>query len=483
MTRLTIEDVVHQAWTATTPDLDDGAAQRMDASRDAVNAIAERRAVYGRTTGVGANRSVTISADQRRHQDMRLLRSHASASGPELPDHVVRAMLLIRRQQMQGGGSGLGSAAAHAVTACLLDGDLPIIHAHGSIGTGDLSALAEAGLALAGEGRRRSGGTQQQWEPQGGDALPFISSNALTLAQAAFAVATLDRWLDHYAFVTAASLVALNGNREAYAQPVQDARPHQGQHEVSTAVRAALEGVPVVSARVQDSFGLRTVPQVVAPLRFAIDHLRTVVETEINSTPENPLYDTTTDEVFHHGNFHAHVLSLAADQVAIALAGAAQLSLLRLSSMCDPAMSGAEPFLSDSEPGSSGVMVLEYVSAAALSRLRGHASPASLGLTVVSRGAEEHASFASAAVHQVVGATDEARTVLACELLAAQRAVTTRPAEIPAGTPLARYLRAFPTSTSLADRPLTAEVQAVEQRLHLDLFDVGPPDSAGTGRE
>ncbi len=42
--------------------------------------IAERQPIYGRTTGVGGNRDTSVSDGV--DQDLRLLRSHATGSGP-----------------------------------------------------------------------------------------------------------------------------------------------------------------------------------------------------------------------------------------------------------------------------------------------------------------------------------------------------------------------------------------------------------------
>src|SRR4051794_14706364 len=66
------------------------ARQAWEVARD----VAERRPVYGRTTGVGANRNVTIDDDDA--HGLRLLRSHAGGAGPLLSSEIVRAMLVVR---------------------------------------------------------------------------------------------------------------------------------------------------------------------------------------------------------------------------------------------------------------------------------------------------------------------------------------------------------------------------------------------------
>ncbi len=69
--------------------------------------------------------------------------------------------------------------------AAVATGAVPDLHRLGSIGTGDLVPLAQLGLTLVGERPWRSGAVAPVATVDDGDALPFMSSNALTLATAA----------------------------------------------------------------------------------------------------------------------------------------------------------------------------------------------------------------------------------------------------------------------------------------------------------
>ena len=75
-----------------TPD----ARARMASGHAAAEGIAADRAVYGRTTGVGANRHVDVPGDLGDHA-LRLLRSHAGGLGEPLPEDVVRARKSVSR--------------------------------------------------------------------------------------------------------------------------------------------------------------------------------------------------------------------------------------------------------------------------------------------------------------------------------------------------------------------------------------------------
>ncbi|GAB3905571.1 hypothetical protein GCM10029964_101020 [Kibdelosporangium lantanae] len=102
---LRCDDVVAFAAGNSRVRVDLGAlAHAEDAWRLAQEAMG-RRAVYGRTTGVGANKSVVTSGSA--DDGLRLMRSHAGGVGKLLPDDHVRAMLLVRLNQLAAGRSGV----------------------------------------------------------------------------------------------------------------------------------------------------------------------------------------------------------------------------------------------------------------------------------------------------------------------------------------------------------------------------------------
>src|SRR5829696_3147845 len=237
------------------------ARERLARSRTVVEAVAARQAVYGRTTGVGANRPVAVREADLRAHSVRLLRSHSGGVGDALPDELVRATLLIRLAQIAAGGGGHRPEIADALAAILRDGPLPVLRDLGGIGTGDLTLLAQLGLALAGEGewaapaigdaaarpapspsaaaaaggREAAGAARVEIEP--GDALALMSSNAATHAAAALAWADARELLDAGLGIAALAFHALDGNREAFAEQIAAARPLPGLAAVSQRLR------------------------------------------------------------------------------------------------------------------------------------------------------------------------------------------------------------------------------------------------------
>ncbi|MFJ5609345.1 aromatic amino acid ammonia-lyase [Streptomyces sp. NPDC093221] len=545
---LDADAVTRIADRTAVPTVPPEALARADRSWRAARQAAAAGRMYGRHTGVGANRLVPVSDEDQAGQDLRLLRSHAGGVGALLPARQVRAALAVRANQALAGGSALQPAVVQALVEALRLGVHPAVSEYGAVGTGDLTALAETGLALIGErpwlhedlgrlpdpadafreGLWPSPSPQSSPSPsfspqstpsssrapspspspssgpspdgevppsaggldpavaldpaavpapfpgrvtlQQGDALALMSSSAFTLGQAALVCHDLDILLRASHAVTALSLAAVSGSLEAYAAPALAIRPYPGALRAGAEVRRLL-GVPdrprATGRRIQDPYGFRAFPQVHGPALEAAWALRRILDVEVNCPSENPLIGEEGPDggpvAYHHGGFMATPVGLALDHLCLAVLQTAQLSAARLTAFGDPEITGLRSYLAGGSAASSGMMILEYSANSALAEIRASAAPASAGHAVLSRGVEEAASFASQATRQALRAVDAYRLVLACELVAAVRALRLHPAlpalSAGAGThaPVFAVLdSALPTATE--DRALTPDV-------------------------
>ncbi|MET8135432.1 aromatic amino acid ammonia-lyase [Streptomyces sp. NPDC005251] len=499
---LDADTVARIADGAMPPFLHPAALESMERSRRAARRLAAEGArVYGRSTGVGAHRGLVVEEHDGAGHDLRLLLSHAGGVGEPLPARHVRAMMVVRANQLLAGGSGLGPEIAVAVADALRAGVHPRVPEYGSVGTGDLTALAQLGLALFGHGtwvRDRAGsGSSLPEGPlaespfpgspfpdspfpaslpmQRGDALALLSSNALTLGQSALACHDLSVPLRAAHPVAALSLHAVGGSLEPYAPEVHAAHPHPAVAQVAARVRellgvaagsgTAVPGLPSAApARVQDPFGFRCFPQAHGPAIEAWSGLERVLSIDLNSATENPLigWDETTGAPVarHHGGFFTAPLTLALDQLGLAVLGTARLSAARLSALGRPELTGLRSYLADESSAGSGMMILEYSAASALAEIQACAAPAALGHVVLSQGLEEAATFATQAARKSLRLAQAYRLVLACELVAAVRALRLRGTPPAPDTPAGRaYVRAAAAlDPDMRDRPLTDDV-------------------------
>ncbi|WP_326643798.1 aromatic amino acid lyase [Streptosporangium sp. NBC_01755] len=428
--------------------------------------------VYGRTTGVGANKDVATEA-----AGLDLLRSHAGGAGPQIEEFRARATLVVRLNQLLAGGSGVDPTLLPVLAAAVNRGLTPPIRTYGAIGTGDLTALATTALCLLGElawrspsegvrtgGRAgtdasswatRAGGSDARAEDASpgthagepvprfalaaGDALPFISSGAATLADAALACHRLGVLLSAATAVAARSFLAVDASLEPLS-PVVQRGPEQ------TSVAAGLRALVGATnpRRVQDPYGYRAFPQVHGAVLDALHRAEQTVTEEANAAPENPLI--ADGRAWHNGNFHSARVALALDALRAALVQTATLSAARLATLNDPAHTGLLPFLAE-RPGRSGVMILEYVAHSALAELRHLAAPVTLGGAVLSLGTEDHASFTPQAARSTLASVEPLEIVLACELVTSVRALRLR------GVPCD-----LPFDPAMDDRPLDADL-------------------------
>ncbi len=450
-------DLTAAAAGPVTVEVTEQARQRVVQSHEQAVLAGRRRAIYGLTTGVGANRLVEVEPDTSSAQG--LLRSHATSAGPPRSAERVRLMLLIRLNQLCSGGAGVRPVVVQALADMINSDALPTIREFVGIGTAELSALATTALALQARSMLPTTGTPELvFGPH--DALPFISSNAAALADAALAERSFQTSARAALAVASISFAAVRGNAEAYSTPVELATPMPGARATCRVMRE-LVGSPKPE-RIQDPYGLRALPQAHGILLDALSSLRSTIEAFANAPSENPLI-LGDGSVAHHGGFHAGYLALASDTAAIGAIQSGQLSLNRLTYVSEPNHTGLEPFLGDGTPGASGVMVVEYVAATALGDLRVAAAPASIQSITLSRGIEDTASFASLAARQLLTAADRYELLIACELVAGLRAVRISKPDL---SPAQRRAVALCDGLSplLEDRDLTADIE-IAQRL------------------
>lgn len=389
--------------------------------------LSTRSEIYGRTTGVGANRATSVSPSDAEY-GMRLLRSHAVDAGDRMDDRTVRAMLAVRLIQLCVPGAGLDPAILAGLETMLNDDALPELRQYASIGTGDLAPLAGTALTLIGE--RPASKPLTPMPKWGADsALPFMSSSALTVGRGCLALDELSRLERASSVIYVLSFLALDGNPQALSSVAAHASAAPYVDTVAGRLRAVMASTGTTDsrpARIQDPYGLRVYPVAQASVVASLHSLEGQLERTLNSAQENPLFDVEDKSVIHHGAFYQASLSLELDGATLALALTAPITHSRIRMLNDPDTNGGNPFQAAGADGSSGLMMVEYVAAGAIAEIRNAAQPASAGTLVLSRGAEEDATFASQGAQQLERSIAAYRVLLCCELVGAVRLLRQR---------------------------------------------------------
>ena len=440
-------------------ELSAGGRQRNDATyRTTLKLLEGGAPVYGMNTGVGALKTVPIPPELQADHQRRLLRSHAVGAGDEVAPEIVRAMLAVRGNQIAAGGAGVHPELLDALVDALNAGLTPGIRELGSLGTSDLTSLAEAGLALIGE-RPFADGRRRPPVPLGPrDGLMLLGSNAHAIGEAALCCVDLWRLIQTSETCAAIAFEAVGANPTALDARVQAARPHPGQVAAAEHLRGLLEGYEPALLRLQDSYAFRCLPQVAGVLRQAHDHLERTLRVEMNSATENSLL--FGNEALTTGNFHAAPLAVALDHARNAISQAASLSAARLSALMNPETSGLSPFLAENPGPDSGLMTFEYTVNSAAGELRLLATPAaSQSAVFISQGVENHASFASLAARQTTRAIGFLASIVGAELVAAVRAFRMHHT-VPKGRGVREAFEAAAPRlpAGISDRPLTEDL-------------------------
>lgn len=337
-------------------------------------------------------------------------------------------MLAVRLIQLCVPGAGLDPSILAGLEVMLNDDALPELRQYASIGTGDLAPLAGTALTLIGE--RPASRPLTPMPKWGADsALPFISSSALTVGRGCLSLEELSRLERASSVIYALSFHALEGNPQALSSIAAQASAAPYVDAVADRLRTILAttGHPNrAPARIQDPYGLRVYPVAQASVVASLHSLEGQLERTLNSAQENPLFDIENESVIHHGAFYQASLSLELDGATLALALTAPITHSRIRMLNDPDTNGGNPFLAADADGSSGLMMVEYVAAGAIAEIRNAAQPASAGTLVLSRGAEEDATFASQGAQQLERSIAAYRVLLCCELVGAVRLMRQR---------------------------------------------------------
>lgn len=435
---LTIPDVVKVAREHVEVSLDEDAKQRVVRSREVVEkAVQEGKTVYGVNTGFGDLARVAIEETDLENLQVNLLRSHSSGVGPPFPTDVVRAMMLLRANALAKGFSGVRLEVIETLLAMLNCGVIPIVPQKGSVGaSGDLAPLAHMALVLIGEGAAEYNGEKME----GANALELAGIEPIKLGakegvalingtQPMTAVGVLTVYdaltLVKDAIIAGAmSLEALRGTRTAFDERIHKIRPHSGQIAIADALMEVLRDSEINQShadcgKVQDAYSLRCAPQVLGASLDAIEYVKTVLDTEINSATDNPLIFPENNDVLSGGNFHGQPIALVMDFLSTALSEIASISERRIYRLTDSKVSGLAPFLTEGSGLQSGMMIAQYTAAALVSENKTLAHPASVDSIPTSAGQEDHVSMGTIAARHACEILDNVKTVVAIEYLCA----------------------------------------------------------------
>jgi histidine ammonia-lyase len=436
---LTIDQVHQVAYAKNgkiTLSIDPTAMTKMKASRAFVFDIVKKGApVYGINTGFGALSSMHIAEKDLAQLQLNLIRSHCTGVGEPFSREVTRAIMLLRANCLISGFSGVEPYTVELLLEFLNQDITPVVPKKGSVGaSGDLAPLSHIALALIGEGEVEFDGkiisskfaidhikkTPAVLGPK--DGLALINGTACMAALGALAVFEARQIMKIADICATLTMDSVKGTDKAYNPKITMLKPHKGQIACMENLNKLISGSILKDShpdchKVQDPYSLRCVPQVHGACRQTLIHAEEVINTELNAVTDNPLIFVDTGEVISGGNFHGEALALVMDYLAMGVAEICNISERRIEKMMNPVFSELPAFLTKNSGLNSGLMIAHVTAAALVSENKYLCHPASVDSVPTSTDKEDHVSMGVTAGRKLHEVVENAKTVLAIELL------------------------------------------------------------------
>ncbi|KFH41187.1 Phenylalanine/tyrosine ammonia-lyase-like protein [Hapsidospora chrysogenum ATCC 11550] len=459
---------------------DDELARRIERSIVALDAyLSKDRVVYGVNTGFGG------SADARtqelddlqigllQHTQSAILTSWdkelAARAHEREPAHVmnpewVKAAMVTRANQNLRGHSAVRLEVLQRLVAMAELDIVPMVPLRGSISaSGDLMPMSYIAGALTGnpdvfvqvgkgkaarvvpscEALRENGLTLTALAPKEG--LGLINGTAPSVSVGSLVLYDAQQLAYLSQICTAFTSECLGGNVEWAAPFVHAIRPHPGQIEVASNIRRALHGSKFVvglesrkrtgDGLWQDRYSTRTAPQWVGPYLEDLLLAQRQLETELNSTSDNPIVDANempgggvpSGEVYSGGNFQAVAVTSAMDKTRLALQMIGRMLFSQVTEMIHPSTNhGLEANLNASDRENFTMKGIDVNMAAYMSELAALAHPVSAHVMSAEMHNQGINSLALLSARRTMEAVDLVRHMCACHLYVACQAIDLR---------------------------------------------------------
>jgi histidine ammonia-lyase len=441
--RFTLQDVSSILSKNEKLQLSDIAKKNISDCRDYLDkkVKSQKEPIYGINTGFGSLCNVEIAENDLEKLQENLVMSHACGMGDEVPQAIVKLMLLLKIQALSYGKSGVQLITVERLVDFFNNDILPVVYQLGSLGaSGDLAPLAHLSLPLLGKGEVNYQNKKQnaadvlktlKLEPvklRSKEGLALLNGTQFMSAYGVYILLKTEKLNKNADLIGAMSLDAFDGRIDPFKDHIHTIRPHNGQLQTAKSIREILEGSEILKQtkkQVQDPYSFRCISQVHGATKDTTVYVKSVFETEINSVTDNPTIFPEHDEIISGGNFHGQPLALALDFLCIAIAELGNISERRTYQLIAglrnlPAFLIAKPGLD------SGFMIPQYTAASIVSQSKQLCTPASSDSIVSSNGQEDHVSMGANAATKCLKVLENTERVLAIELMNSAQALEFR---------------------------------------------------------
>lgn len=337
---------------------------RMSRSRSMLQkSLREGVAVYGVNTGFGKACGKRMQADTSLQKIANPLPFHGCGTGEPIGIAETRAAMLCRMLCLATGYSGVSMGLLRQLEAFLNLGITPVVPSQGSVGaSGDLTPMSYIAACLAGErdvfytGRRMSarqalkkaGLQPYSFEPK--EPLAMVNGTSTMTGIAVMAVDRSRSILQAAVCAAALTVHAFRGKAHHFHPVISRAKPFAGQGSVAQTLTMLLQAKGSTALleedgpeALQDPYSVRCTPQIAGVLSDALTWISQWVETEANSSNDNPIFDPATGAPLMSGNFYGGHIVFAMDSLKAALASVADMADRQIMLLVNPQISRGLP--------------------------------------------------------------------------------------------------------------------------------------------
>ncbi len=465
---LTYKDIVSIGIGDKKVALDPDAVERCKASRKFLkDAIDSGKIIYGVNTSFGPMCNKIINENEIETLQENLIISHAAGMGEPILPYISIGILCVRLNTLVKGYSGVRIELLELMRDMINNQIAPYIPECGSVGaSGDLVHLAHMALSLIGRGKcylkkeiidvktafKKIGLKPLKLEYKEG--LALINGTAAMTGIAAFALFGAEKLMNVACVNAAFSVEIFGGIDDAFDIDLHAVKPHPGQIKIAGMISALYKGTKNLTLRedihekirqqadddsivfetninVQDVYSIRCTPQVLAPVMETIDNCIKTIETEANSTNDNPIIIPEKGKILHGGNFHGQSIAFAMDSLCIALSTMCNLSERRLNKLLDKNLNeGLPEHLIPGEIGlTMGFMGAQYLATSSAAENRNLANPMSVNTISCNQSNQDIVSMGTVAARKAFRLVSNAKHILTIETLSDLQALSFRNSE------------------------------------------------------
>lgn len=369
-----------------------------------LNAEKSSRFIYGYNTGFGVFGNQKILSNKKNIAQKNLIYHLATGTGERFSNKEALSILLARIISLSRGYSGISLDSFKKLIYFFQQKIAAHIPQLGTVGaSGDLTPLAHLVLSYLGESlvyiedQTYQGKTYfekfktQPLKLKGRDALAIVNGSSASCGISVLNISDLRKALQISTFYSFVYAEIFKLSSEYYSKYFYEVKPHKGFLKISEVLKDLLSSSHRVNKKflfedesskeiMQPSYTLRAAIQVLGSVYDFVQHYYEMIEIELNSVSDNPLFFVNDNKVIHGANFYGSHLSIINDGMRVLIHQLGNLSERRIAKITDPNLNFILPkFLTPKEQGvNSGFMGAQVTATALLAEIRNLSFPSSV---------------------------------------------------------------------------------------------------------